>query len=172
VYFGYIVGTSVYENFLMALLGILALIFWFFGTAFLSLTLCSIIFRDFFYEEKNELSYSTKSNIKKALEAFTFLVIIISISAYNINLYSKSVNKYEFNQLINYGIEKRVEVKDVYYGKHKSVGFEFEIEDKMYKESLSLKNNYQVGDTIEIIVSKNNPTVVWYLDKLKKAIGK
>jgi hypothetical protein len=156
----------------MALLGILALILWFFGTAFLSLTLCAIVFRDFFYEEKNELSYSNKSNIKKVLEAIIFLVIIISISAYTINLYSKSVNKYEFNQLVNYGIEKSVEVKKVYYGKHKSLSFEFEIEGKMYKESLSLKNNSKVGDTIEIIVSKNNPTVVWYLYNFKNAIAK
>lgn len=171
-YIGYYIGTSANESTYMGLLGIAAFFLWAYAFLYFVINIAVL----FFPKESNiQFAGTNQSKITRALynlKSGLFLIAIISTFIFSIWFLFHSINRYEFNQLVNYGEEKRVEVKKVFYGKHKSLDFEFEIDNTIYEENLPLINNYLIGDTIEIIVSKNNPTVVWYLDKFEKEIDK
>ena len=151
------------------LLGLIGFCFVSFGSILLSVSLTRIIINT-----KTDFDFTTLSNPKKyqilkekigvtKLRVINTMyasltIIIFASTAYEVFNY---VNEYKINQLKNFGQLQKVRINDIHRTTKGGpyVSFEFYFNGKKFEDRLS-RNNYNVGDSVKIIFSTNNPDIV------------
>lgn len=147
-----------------------------FGSILLSISLTRII-----VSTKTDFDFTTLSNPKKyqiLKETIGFSkvkiintiycslsLIIFGSTAYGLFTF---LNKYEKEQLKNFGRLQKVRIYDIHYkGKGaKFAFFEFYLNGKKYTNDLDPKN-YKVGDSATIIFSTHNTDIVKWADDVE-----
>lgn len=154
-------------------LGIIAFLLVSFGSLFLSISLTRIIVPtkiDFNFttlSDKNKYQIlkdtigSTKVKVI-SISYISLLLILFSGTAYGL---ITSLNKYEKDQLKNFGRLQKVRINDIHYkGKGTPYAFfDFYLDGKKYTNDLNPKN-YSIGDSATIIFSTNNTDIVKWAD--------
>lgn len=154
-------------------LGLIAFFLVGFSSLFLSISLTRII-----VPTKTDFSFSTLSdknkyrNLKDTIGSTKVKVISISYILLFLILFAGTayglvtfLNKYEKDQLKNFGRLQKVRINDIHYkGKGESYAFfNFYLDGKKYTNDLSPKN-YSIGDSATIIFSTNNTDIVKWVD--------
>ncbi|HRP89081.1 MAG TPA: hypothetical protein PKX92_03485 [Edaphocola sp.] len=141
------------------------------GTLHLSILLSRIIFlkNDNYYfigiwqiiESKHYITDKIDENTKKLLFNSIFY-IGFPIFIITILLFIFSVNEIENYQIDNYGIKEKIKTEKIAYDIKENKFFVINYNNMKNQTYLPLEN-YNVGDTIEIIFSAKNPKIIKYL---------
>ncbi len=103
------------------------------------------------------IGVDNEKKFKKAYGVISSLLLVLTVTSYII-----LINKYEQQQLTEYGIIENVKVKEINYDiKHNPYAF-FEYKKKKYEINF-LANSLKVNDSVKIIYSNKNPCIVEYL---------
>ena len=158
-------------------LGLIGYCFVAFGSILLSVSLTRIII-----SSKRDFDFTTLSNqkkyqiLKEAIGSSKVKVINTIYCSLSVILFASTVygllnflNKYEKEQLKNFGRLQKVRIYDIQYkGKGTRYAFfEFYLDGKKYTNNLSPKN-YSVGDSATIIFSTHNTDIVKWADDFEQ----
>jgi len=149
-------------------LGLIGYCFVAFGSILLSVSLTRIII-----SSKRDFDFTTLSNkkkyqiLKEAIGSSKVKVINTIYCSLSIILFGSTtyglvafLNKYEKEQLKNFGRLQKVRIYDIHYkGKTQYAFFDFYLDGKKYSNDLNQKN-FSVGDSATIIFSTNNTDIL------------
>lgn len=105
----------------------------------------------------DKIDEQTKKTLFKSNFILGFSIIIVTIL-----IFILSTNYYEKQQLENYGVIEKIKTEHVSYDIKQNKYFAITYNQKNNHTYLSL-DNYEIGDTIEIIYSTRNPNIIKYV---------
>ncbi len=113
-----------------------------------------------FYSSEIGMNKATK--LKNTMSFIAFPTLFLTIAAF---IFSMDI--YENNQLKKYGIIETVSVKELHYDIKQNPYAYFEYQNRKHSINLSA-NSLKVNDTVKIIYSKRNPSIIKYLNEYQK----
>ncbi len=110
----------------------------------------------------SEIGINKATKLKNTMSFIAFPTLFLTIAVFMF-----SMNIYENNQLKKYGIIETVIVKELHYDIKQNPYAYFEYQNRKHSINLSA-NSLKVNDTVKIIYSKRNPSIIKYLNEYQK----
>jgi hypothetical protein len=143
-----------------------------YGLYILSMFLTELIIPSKLYKGKNIAHTYQYQKLKRQItfesRLMCFMVFFITVSLYSSTFYLffKRVNEYEKYQLTNFGQLQKVRIVDTYYKKSRYAEFKIYYNGMIYTDRVGSKN-LNIGDSINIQFSTQNPNINVWVDKTK-----